>query len=80
MNFKMRIALTLLGTLSLLSVAPLSAQSVSSAVLGAATDPTGAAIPDAAVTLTNRNTGISQHATTDSAGNYSFPSVPARLL
>jgi hypothetical protein len=76
MNLRTRITGILLSILTFLSLTPLSAQSVSSAVLGTATDVTGAAIPGAAVTLTNRNTGVLQHATTDGAGNYSFPSVP----
>ena len=56
--------------------AGLPAQSVNSSVQGLATDSTGAAVPDAQVTLTNVDTGVSQKVQSDGSGNYSFPSVP----
>jgi hypothetical protein len=46
-----------------------------STVLGTVTDPSGAVIGGANVTLTNTGTGISQATTTNSAGQYTFPSV-----
>ncbi len=42
------------------------------AIVGLVTDTTGAAIPNAQVTLTNVDTGLTLHATTDSSGNYVF--------
>lgn len=64
--------------LLLLSLSPLvmRAQSVSSSVQGTVTDATGAVIPDAAVTLSNTQTGAVLKGQTDGSGSYSFPSVP----
>jgi hypothetical protein len=44
-------------------------------VLGTVTDPSGAIIAGATVTLTNTGTGISQTTTANAAGQYTFPSV-----
>jgi hypothetical protein len=50
-----------------------SAQSITSGdVTGIVTDPSGAAVPNASVTLTNVNTNSVQKATTNAAGSYSF--------
>jgi hypothetical protein len=52
---------------------PSSAQSVTSGdVTGNVTDPTGAVVPNATVTLVNVNTNASQSATTGNEGNYRF--------
>jgi hypothetical protein len=45
-------------------------------VSGRVTDPSGAVVSGAAVTLTNTNTNASRQTTTTDAGVYSFPSVP----
>ncbi len=55
---------------------PLHAQFESASVLGYAKDVSGAAVPNAAVTLTDVSTHISQTATTDREGKYEFSSVP----
>src|SRR5262245_4968599 len=47
-----------------------------SAIEGAVTDPSGGSVPEAQVTLVNVETGISQTAKTNTAGSYSFPSLP----
>jgi len=47
----------------------------SASVLGYARDGSGAALPNAMVTLTNTQTGTAQKATTDSEGKFEFPSV-----
>lgn len=52
------------------------AQSVNGVVTGTVTDPSGAVVPGAAVTLTNTGTGIAQTATTSGIGEYRFPLVP----
>src|SRR5579863_1590216 len=62
-------------TLGFLAAAPLGAQVVNATVLGSVTDPTGAAVPEATVTATNQETGVSTKATTDPAGNYTIPSL-----
>jgi Carboxypeptidase regulatory-like domain len=43
---------------------------------GVVTDPSGAVIPGATVTLTNQDTGDSQKATTDASGIYTFNALP----
>ena len=49
---------------------------VSGAVLGTVTDPSGAAVPGAKVTLRNSDTGLVRTTTTDSVGGYEFLAVP----
>src|SRR5208283_4091491 len=66
-------------TLSVILLAPcamLPAQDNSS-MTGVVTDPTGAVIPGAVVTLSNPSTGATFTQTTDELGSYRFPSVPA---
>ncbi len=46
-----------------------------SAIVGQATDSSGAAIPDAAVTITNRDTGLTRTVRTDAAGRFNFPQL-----
>src|SRR5437773_10653345 len=50
-----------------------AAQMNAGTILGAVTDPTGAAIADAQVTVTNVGTTISKKTTTDATGNYVVP-------
>ena len=45
------------------------------AVTGLVTDPTGAAVPDAAITLLNQDTGVKTVVGTDSAGNFTTPAL-----
>jgi hypothetical protein len=59
----------------LLVVPPAFAQFETASVLGTVRDPSGAVVAGAAVTLTNRDTGISVNATTDANGNYEFFTV-----
>ncbi|MBI3697684.1 MAG: carboxypeptidase regulatory-like domain-containing protein, partial [Acidobacteria bacterium] len=59
----------------LLLAAALSAQTTSTEVLGTVTDPSGAVIPGAKVTLLRAATGQSREVTTSSDGNYSFPLI-----
>ncbi|MEO7652353.1 MAG: carboxypeptidase-like regulatory domain-containing protein, partial [Bryobacteraceae bacterium] len=49
----------------------------SGAIVGTVTDPTNAAVVGARVTLSNTDTSVSQQATTDSAGEYTF--TPLRI-
>lgn len=51
-------------------------QSGTSSVQGIVTDSSGAVVPNANVALTNTATSVSMRATSDTAGSYSFPSVP----
>ncbi|HKW56536.1 MAG TPA: TonB-dependent receptor [Candidatus Acidoferrum sp.] len=52
------------------------AQTVQGVITGTITDPTGAAVPGATVTITNVGTSISQTTKTGSDGSYRFPLVP----
>ena len=56
-------------------IQPLMAD-VTGSILGLVTDPSGAAVAGAKVTLTNPDTGLTRHATTDATGSYEFLDVP----
>src|SRR5438874_6941370 len=60
--------------LCLASGAP--SQTVQGVITGTVTDPTGASVPNATVTLTNAGTNVAQTATTASDGGYRFSLVP----
>src|SRR2546430_17567130 len=47
---------------------------------GTVTDPSGSAIPGAAITLLNTETGIKTTVQTNSTGYFVFPSLPPRLF
>src|SRR5882757_1876054 len=49
----------------------------SSSVEGTVTDPSGAAVPNAKMTLLNKATGIQATVDTNTAGYFLFPSLPA---
>src|SRR5574340_393288 len=53
------------------------AQVLHGSLVGTVTDPSGAAVPQAAVKITNEGTGAVRRATTDSHGVYSVPSLQA---
>lgn len=63
------------------ALAPLSrSQSITSGVVtGAVTDPTGAAVPNAALTLTSEQTGALRKTNTNSEGSYRFAFVAPGL-
>jgi hypothetical protein len=67
----------LLGTavLGLLHVQAWAQGETTSAILGQVTDPTGAAVTRANVTITNRDTGLKRTARTDDAGRFNFPQL-----
>src|SRR5689334_12507126 len=52
------------------------AQTVQGNISGTITDPSGAAVPDASVTITNNGTNTSQSTTTATDGSYRFSLVP----
>src|SRR6476646_5838325 len=57
--------------------APSFAQSAGTGALtGTLTDPSGASVPNAAVTLTNRDTNQKRSTTTTADGNYKFSLLP----
>src|SRR5260370_10254705 len=50
-------------------------QAVNATLLGSVTDSSGGSIPNAKVTITEVNTGVSRVATTNESGNYTFPDI-----
>lgn len=60
----------------MLSVGKLSAQSDNGSIVGTVTDQTGAAIPNATITVTNLETGLAFHATSDGSGEFTVLAVP----
>ena len=70
------ILLTLLAGLCVL-IAPAPAQTTTGSIVGMVTDPTGASVPGAVVTVMNEGTGIAAIRTaTDSSGNYVATALP----
>jgi hypothetical protein len=64
--------------LALILAAVLSAQVIiTSTVVGTVTDPNGAVVPGAQVTLRNVDTGVHWKAASDSTGRYQFPNLIA---
>ncbi len=70
----MRKVLLYVGTLLLLVLLPAAnvmAQAVYGSIVGTVTDPSGAAMPKATVTIADTGKGVSYNATTNESGNYS---------
>jgi hypothetical protein len=67
---------TLAGVSFLLLSASLSGQTFTASLQGTISDPTGAMVPNAVVTLTNEATNVKQERTADSRGNYQFTLIP----
>ena len=72
----MKRSVCVLGLLSLLAVFPLQAQTTNGSIQGSVTDPSGSAVPGAAVISTNLGTGLIQKTTTTDAGLYLLPNLP----
>ena len=65
--------------ISILFICPsMLAQSagISGSIYGTVTDPTGAVIPKAAVSIVNPVSGLNRHTTSDGAGRYQFTNLP----
>jgi carboxypeptidase family protein/peptidase M1-like protein len=77
MKFSKRLCLLLV--LTVLSVPFLIAHAAGGRIEGKVTDPKGAAIPNAAVTVTNQVTKQDFTATTDSQGKYKVEGLPAGI-
>src|SRR5579872_589515 len=65
----------LIGLFCSVAAGPMNAQVIYGSVIGTITDQSDAVVPSAAVTLTNRETGVARTANTDQAGRYSFVNV-----
>src|SRR5262245_65025376 len=74
MRKSLGLAFSFAFALFLLSAARGSAQT-SGEITGLVTDPSGAAVSGATVTVTNKATGATRMATTNSEGLYAFPSL-----
>ena len=72
------LALCVMSSLCLmvLSPRPAAAQAVSGTILGTVTDPSGAVVVGAKVTITNKETGLSRVVVSGSDGEYVAPSLP----
>ena len=51
-------------------------QAVNATLLGTVTDASGAVVPNAKITITEVNTGVSRSGQTNESGNYTFPDLP----
>src|SRR5665213_434785 len=56
-----------------------SAQVLRTSITGRVSDASGAAVPAAAITVTNQQTGVIAHTTTDTSGNYTVPELDPGL-
>src|SRR5713226_9941667 len=65
--------LALLGAGAL--VQPISAQVLYGSVVGTVEDQSGAVVPNATVTMTNKQTGVTRETTSDAGGRYSVVNV-----
>ncbi len=74
MNLTKRLCALL--ALLILCAAGVFAQAVDGNLTGTVTDSTGAAVPNAKVTLTETTTSVSRAASTNESGNYTFPNIP----
>ena len=74
---RQRVFVVLLAAFLVLAVSGVAwSQTVQGVITGTITDPTGAVVPNATVTITNAGTNISQTTTTGTEGEYRFPLVP----
>src|SRR5712664_1379622 len=59
----------------LLPEAAFSQGETTSAIIGQVSDASGAAVPGATVTVTNKETGLRRSASTDGSGRFNFPQL-----
>jgi hypothetical protein len=74
-----RIVATVLIALVVLTISLNSTQveaAITGVISGNVVDPSGAAVPGVAITVTNQQTGVVSSAKSDSKGFYSFPALP----
>lgn len=60
----------------MLCFSSLASADITGTVLGIVSDPTGAAVPGASVTLRNPTTGFTRQTTSSASGSYEFPLIP----
>src|SRR5260370_4245357 len=66
----------LLLTFFAIFTAALLGQAIDSTLVGTVTDGTGAAVPNANITATNKDTGVKYTSVTNSSGDYRLNNVP----
>lgn len=66
----------ILSLLGAMTAPRAAAQATSGQIVGQVTDPSGAIVPGAAITVTDEEKGVSFTSRTDSTGNYTVPSLP----
>ncbi len=71
------VVLVFCGLIFALLPSAAKAQVLYGSIVGNVKDPTGAAVPGAAVTITHRQTNQSRRATTNESGGYAFSTVPS---
>src|SRR6266852_8655317 len=72
----MRVRLWASVVVVLLVLVPIaSAQKITGLITGTVTDPSGAAVPGATVTVVNERTSATRSATTNEQGSFSFPEL-----
>ena len=64
-----------LAALCLFATIPAYSQAVNATLLGTVSDSSGAVVPNAKVTVTETNTGVSRTSQTNESGNYTFPDL-----
>jgi len=69
------LAFVVLTVACLLPAKALAQGETTSAIVGQVRDTTDAVVPDAAVTITNHETGLQRSARTDEAGRFNFPQL-----
>lgn len=74
-NISRFLGFLLIAFVCTVSLRPGSAQVLYGSVVGTVTDPSGAVIPGASITLTNKDTGSSRDDKADEGGRYSFVNV-----
>ena len=76
MKMRMRFAFLMLGMVAMLAILAATGKAQTSGEInGLVTDPSGAAVAGATVTVTNKATGAIRRAVSNSEGLYAFPSL-----
>jgi hypothetical protein len=68
-------SICILSLLALFTASMAFSQAVNATLLGTVTDASGGVVPNAKVTITETNTGVSRAAQTNESGNYTFPDL-----
>jgi hypothetical protein len=71
----MQLVLVLVFTAFVMRIPTMAQGETTSAIVGSVTDPTGAAIPGATVTVTNVENGLKRSVKTDDSGRFGFPQL-----